>query len=198
MLCSLCVVYVKTHLFCWKTIWQELISPSLLLPHPPFLLRLLFMIALPLSFTSPSPLSTAFCPSYSFRSFCICSLPPFLSSCLVPLPPTSFTSPRLPPTLPPPLPAPLLLTPSSPFLILPAPTSFCSALSLLHHVEHTHTPPLLSCFSPPPPPSIITHSLSTSPLSLFLSHLFQLSILLLSFSPSPCPPSFLLFLLPLF
>lgn len=192
--CSLCedaLVLLQNHL---ARADLSLPPPS----SPPSLLRLLFMIALPLSFTSPSPLSTAFCPSYSFRSFCICSLPPFLSSCLVPLPPTSFTSPRLPPTLPPPLPAPLLLTPSSPFLILPAPTSFCSALSLLHHVEHTHTPPLLSCFSPPPPPSIITHSLSTSPLSLFLSYLFQLSILLLSFSPSPCPPSFLLFLLPLF
>lgn len=193
-MCSLCedaLVLLENHLA----------RADLSLPpsSPPFLLRLLFMIALPLSFTSPSPLSAAFCPSYSFRSFCafahslLSSLPAWFHS-----PPTSFTSLPLPPTLPPPLPAPLLLTPSPPFPILPAPTSFCSALSLLHHVEHTHTPPLLSCFSPPPPPSIITHSLSTSPLSLFLSHLFQLSILLLSFSPSPCPPSFLLFLLPLF
>lgn len=194
-MCSLCedaLVLLENHLARADLSLPPPSSPPL--PPPP-----------PLHDRSPSvlhlPLSSLHCIlSLLLLSLflCICSLPPFLSSCLVPLPPTSFTFPRLPPTLPPPLPAPLLLTPSSPFLILPAPTSFCSALSLLHHVEHTHSPPLLSCFSPPPPPSIITHSLSTSPLSLFLSHLFQLSILLLSFSPSPCPPSFLLFLLPLF
>lgn len=132
--CSLCedaLVLLENHL---ARADLSLPPPS----SPPFLLRLLFMIALPLSFTSPSPLSTAFCPSYSFRSFCICSLPPFLSSCLVPLPPTSFTSPRLPPTLPPPLPAPLLL-----FLFsLPPPPS--ALLSLYFITLNTHTLPLSS------------------------------------------------------
>lgn len=191
MLCSLCedaLVLLENHLARADLSLPPPSSPPL--PPPP-----------PLHDRSPSVLHLPLSSLHCILSLLLLSLFLHLLTPSFPLFLPGSSPPHLlhfSPTLPPPLPAPLLLTPSSPFLILPAPTSFCSALSLLHHVEHTHSPPLLSCFSPPPPPSIITHSLSTSPFSLFLSHLFQLSILLLSFSPSPCPPSFLLFLLPLF
>lgn len=137
--CSLCedaLVLLQNHL---ARADLSLPPPS----SPPSLLRLLFMIALPLSFTSPSPLSTAFCPSYSFRSFCICSLPPFLSSCLVPLPP----------------PPPSLLPVSLQLYLLPFPLLFSSR------------PLLLFLFSLPPPPSALLSlyfiTLNTHTLPLF-------------------------------